>query len=85
LNKPKREYYIYEIYDRDANDEEWYWVKWFGYKNVMDDTAQHRQNLVEDGFGDLCDYVDAFKEWEEKAEEGEIRTFKEFKKIQKVS
>ncbi|KAJ0392382.1 hypothetical protein P43SY_006342 [Pythium insidiosum] len=76
FNRPRKpkSYYVYSIYDRDAADPEWYWVKWFGFKDDRHDTAQHRDNLARDGFGDLCDYVDAFKEWEAEAEDGEVRT-----------
>ena len=71
-------FYIYEVYDRDAADPEWYWVKWFGYREEKHDTAQHRDRLVEDKFGDLCDFVDAFKLWQAEAPDDE-RTFPMFK------
>lgn len=76
-------FYIDEIYDRDAADEEWYWVRWFGYAE-KDDTAQHRDRLVEDGFGDLCDFVHSFKDWPAEAPD-EVRTVRQFKRIQRVS
>ncbi len=84
--KPEpRLYGVFSVYDRDAADPEWYRVKWNGYPDDCDDTAQHRSNLERDGLGDLCDHVDRFKEWEAAVEEGEVRTFKEFCKTNKVS
>lgn len=80
-----KSYHIYEIYDRDAADPEWYWVKWLNFKAERHDTAQHRLNLERDGFGEWCDYVDEFKVWEADAEDGEIRTFKLYKKKHPVS
>lgn len=89
LNKPRktptpRTYEVYQIYDRDEADEEWYWVKWFGFKDEVHDTAQHRSNLVRDGFEQHCDYVDDFKVWQAQGEDGEVRTFPAFLKHQKV-
>lgn len=58
-------------------------MKWFGYKETKSDIAQRRNRLVTDGFGELCDYVDAFKECEAEAQE-EKRTFRQFKAIRTV-
>ncbi|GLE06773.1 hypothetical protein PINS_up016318 [Pythium insidiosum] len=83
FSKPRqpKEYPVYSIYDR--HEPSWYWIRWFGYKEE-DDTVQRRDFLEEKGFGDLCDYVDAFKDWEAEAEEGEERTFKMFLKVKKI-
>lgn len=29
---PDEHYHICEIYDRDAADPDWYWVKWLEYR-----------------------------------------------------
>jgi hypothetical protein len=77
------------VYDRDPDDPEWYWVKWQGYKSANSDTPQHRSNLERDGFGDLCDYVDRFKKWQDdektKGKEIESLTFQSYRKVEKVS
>lgn len=39
--------------------------------------------MVEDGFLDMIRFVDEFKKWEKEGNEGELRTFSEFKKQKK--
>jgi hypothetical protein len=80
---PKK-YAVYSVYDRDDADPEWYWVKWNGYRDDAHDTAQHRSHLETDGFGKLCDHVDAYKEWEAEGDEGEIRLFEDYCKLHPV-
>lgn len=58
---PNERFHIYEIYDHDTVDPEWYWIKWRGFRVERHDTAQHRDRPVEDGCGALCNYVDVDK------------------------
>lgn len=55
---PRGRFPINQIYGRDAEDEKLYWIMWFGY-GKKDDTVQHLDRLVEDGFEDMCDFGDA--------------------------
>ena len=78
--RAQRRFYVYDIVDRETEEPWRYRVKWLGFKNPGDDTWEYRVALMTDGFDDMLNYVDSFKEWEEDAEEGEVRTFQEFKK-----
>lgn len=82
--RTQRRFYVYDVVDRETEEPFRYRVKWLGYKTADDDTWELRLPLMCDGFGDMLDYVDYFKEWQENAEEGECRTFQEFKRTHLV-
>lgn len=83
--RPPHTFAVFDIVDREmVIPHTWYLVKWWGFKDAKDDTWQFRKKLEEDGFGDMCDFVDKFKDWQEEGKEEEERTFAEFKRSHKV-
>lgn len=78
-------YFVFDIVDRETEAPFRYRVKWWGFKDPRDDTWEIRTKLMEDGFTDMVDYIDLFKEWQDEAEDGECeRSLSDFKKKQKV-
>ena len=79
--KQRGGYRVYDIYDRDSADPDWYVVKWFGYKDDCYDSTLPRSQLEKWNFGSDCDFVDGFKKWEKRGlKKGKVRTFKEYRK-----
>lgn len=86
LSKPVKQssYHVYDIIDRSSSPPPKYRVRWWGYQDPAQDTWESRENLIDDGFEDLCNHIDAFKAWAYDGEEGEVRTLAMFRKQNKV-
>ena len=72
---------LYEVYDITECVNGLFRVKWEGFPDPRDDTWHEREYLIQGGFSEMVEEVDAYQAWKEDAEEGEIRTIRMYRKL----